>query len=194
MWARRLAWAARLGAGWPLVLTLWQFLSDRLGLDPVGTLTRRSGRAALVLLLLSLVPGAVERLTAWRALLPLRRPLGLYAFGYALLHLTSHVALGYGLQVGLFVADLGQDRFVLIGLASFVLLVPLALTSTRRGQQRLGRRWARLHRLVYLAAALAVWHYGWAAKEWRRAPLMAALALALLLAPRLWRLVRRAPG
>ena len=192
MWARPYAWVVHLGAAWPVAWTGWQFLTARLGPDPVGTITRRGGRAALVFLLLSLVPGAVQRVASCRVLLALRRPLGLYAFGYAALHLVSHVALGYGLQMGLFVDSLAQERFVLIGLASFGLLAPLALTSTHRWQQRLGRRWAQLHRLVYLAAALAVWHYGWAFKEWRRAPLAAALVLVLLLLPRLWRSGRSA--
>jgi sulfoxide reductase heme-binding subunit YedZ len=159
-------------------------LSGALGPDPVGTIIRRTGDVALVLLVLSLVPGAVRRLTGYGALIPLRRTLGLYAFGYATLHLLSHIFLGYGGQVGLLLAGLGQNRFALIGLATFVLMLPLAITSTVGWQRRLGRRWRQLHRLAYIAALLDVWHYAWVFKELRPLPVMAMVTVLVLLAAR----------
>jgi sulfoxide reductase heme-binding subunit YedZ len=169
-------------------------LGPGLGPDPVGTVTRRSGDVALALLVLSLVPGAVRRLSGNALLMPARRALGLGAFVYAALHLLSHVVLGYGGQLGLLWSGLGQNRFALLGLATFVLMLPLAITSTAGWQRRLGRRWVTLHRLVYVAVLLDAWHFAWAFKELRTAPvLVAAFAVALVLVriPAVAQLLRR---
>ncbi|MFO7697767.1 MAG: ferric reductase-like transmembrane domain-containing protein [Anaerolineae bacterium] len=160
-------------------------LGGGLGPDPVGTIIRRTGDVALVLLVLSLLPGAVRRVFGAAALMPARRLLGLYAFGYATLHLVSHIFLGYGGQVGLLLAGLGQNRFALIGLATFVLMLPLAITSSVGWQRRLGHRWRQLHRLAYVAALLDVWHYGWVFKEIRPLPVLALATVVLLLAARI---------
>lgn len=175
-------------AGLPLLALGLAALGGRLGPDPVGTIIRRTGDVALVLLLLSLVPGAVRRVTGSAALVPLRRGLGLYAFGYAALHLLSHVFLGYGGQIGLLLSGLGQNRYALVGLATFVLMLPLAITSTVGWQRRLGRGWRRLHRLAYVAALLDVWHYAWVYKELRPLPVLAMATVVVLLAARLPRL------
>lgn len=167
----------------PLLVLAGRWLGPGLGPDPVGWIIRRSGDVALAFLLLSLVPGAV-RVLGSAALLPVRRSLGLYALVYACLHLLSYVALSYGLQLGLLVASLGQNRFVLVGLAAFLVMTPLAITSSARCQRRLGRRWQQLHRAAYLAAVLAVWHLAWTSKEWRLAPFIVAGVVIALLAAR----------
>ena len=168
----------------PLLALAWRWLGPGLGADPVGWIIRRSGDVALTFLLLSLVPGAVRAVTGSAGLLAVRRALGLYAFAYAGLHLLSYVALGYGLRLGLLIAGLGQNRFVLVGLATFLVLTPLAITSSARWQRRLGRRWQQLHRAAYLAAALAVWHLAWTSKEWRVAPFIIGAVVVALLAAR----------
>lgn len=140
------------------------------GPDPAGLLVRRAGDAGLALLVLSLVPGALRRVTGSAALMPARRWLGLYAFGYALLHLALWVTLYNGSDFALVATGLAQNRFVWVGLATLLLMLPLAITSTRGWQRRLGRRWVTLHRLAYAAAALNVWHYAWGFTEQRWLP------------------------
>jgi sulfoxide reductase heme-binding subunit YedZ len=114
-----------------------------------------------------------------------RRSLGLYAFFYACLHLLTFVGLDYGFDARLIWDAVVEKRFVLVGFSAFLLLLPLAITSTRGWQRRLGRRWTRLHRLVYLAAPLAVVHFVWLVKSDIRRPLLFAAIVAALLALRL---------
>jgi sulfoxide reductase heme-binding subunit YedZ len=111
-----------------------------------------------------------------------RRPLGLYAFGYAALHFTAFVGLDYGFNLGFIWADIANKRFIFVGLAALLILIPLALTSTSGWQKRLGKAWRKLHRWVYLAGALVVVHYVWAVKSDIRQPLLwgAAIGLGLL--------------
>ena len=175
----------------PLAALVWAYVRGDLGVDLVGELSRRTGRYALTFLLLSLVPTAVQRLTGEGRLRRLRRPLGLYAFGYANLHLLIYAGLDYGFALGMLAGAIGQDRFILLGLAAFAILLALALTSTDAAVRRLGRNWRRLHRLTYLAAVLVVLHYLLSFKELRATPLLLGLALLLLLAARL---VRRRPS
>ena len=144
-----------------------------LGADPVTTALLRTGRYALVSLLLSLVPTAVARLTGSRALMATRRTLGLSAFGYALLHFLIYVGADYGFDLGLVLRSVADSLYVLAGAAALLILIPLAVTSTDGWVRRLGRRWRGLHRLAYLAAALAVLHFGWTFKELRLLPLVA---------------------
>jgi len=160
------------------------------GPDPAGLLVRRAGDAGLALLVLSLVPGALRRVTGSAVLIPARRWLGLYAFGYALLHLALWVTLYNGSDFALVATGLAQNRFVWVGLATLLLMLPLAITSTRGWQRRLGRHWRTLHRLVYVAAALDVWHFAWGFKELRVAPLAVAGCVFLLLSIRLWPPIR----
>ena len=168
----------------PLVALLWAFWQRRLGADLIGEATRRTGRYALFFLMLSLTPTVISRLSGWKKVLRVRRTLGLYAFMYVAIHLFIHVGLDYGFDLGLFIETLPESPFILAGLAAWLILVPLAITSTTGWVRRLGRNWARLHRLVYLAGVLAVIHYAWHFKELRIQPLLAGIALALLLLAR----------
>jgi sulfoxide reductase heme-binding subunit YedZ len=120
-----------------------------------------------------------------------RRPLGLYAFGYAALHFLTFIGLDYGFNLRFIWADVANKRFIFVGLAALLILVPLAITSTTRWQKRLGKTWRKLHRWVYLAGALVVVHYVWAVKSDIREPLLwgAAVAAGLLIrlpAARTW--------
>lgn len=177
--------AAHLAALAPLALLVWDYLHGQLSVNPIQEATLRTGKTALVLLVLSLLCTPANRLLGWKPAQLLRRPLGLYAFGYAALHLAIFAAVDYGLDWGLIQQAVAEKRYVLVGLAAFALLAPLALTSTRGWQRRLGRGWVRLHRLVYLAAPLAVLHFALLVKSDIREPLAYGAAVAALLALRL---------
>lgn len=181
-----------LGALLPLLLLIWDLQAGQLGADPIRATILRTGKAALVLLLLSLTCTPLRIIFGWRWPILLRRALGLYAFFYASLHLLAFVGLDYAFDPALIIEGLFQKRFALLGLASFVILIPLALTSTHAAFVRLGPvRWKRLHRWVYLAAILAVLHYAWLVKQAYTQPLLYAAILAVLLLIRLVPLIHR---
>jgi sulfoxide reductase heme-binding subunit YedZ len=169
----------------PLVITLVEFFLGRLTVNPIQDFTHRSGYAALVLLVASLACTPLNILFGFKRALTLRRPLGLYAFGYALLHMLIFALLDFGLDPGLIWQEVVEKRYILVGSAALLLLIPLALTSTKGWQRRLGKRWKSLHRLVYLAAPLAVIHYVWLVKADIREPLIFGAIVALLLLLRL---------
>jgi methionine sulfoxide reductase heme-binding subunit len=151
--------------------------------DPVKDVTYRTGKAALVLLLCTLAVTPVRRLTGWNGVIGARRPLGLFAYFYACLHFL--VYLGYqGFSPPDIVEDVVKHPYVTAGFTALVLLTPLALTSTRGWIRRLGTRWTRLHRLVYVAAVLGVIHFLWSVKKDVREPLAYGAVLAVVLALR----------
>ena len=186
----RLAWhhwaqvGVHLASLAPLMLLLNDALRDDLTFNPIQAATQRTGRIALILLILSLACTPASRVLGLRVARRWRRPLGLYAFLYASVHVLIFALLDYGLDLGLIWADIFTKRYALVGLAAFLLLLPLALTSTRASIRRLGRNWQRLHRLAYLAAGLAVVHFTWAVKSDVRLPLSFGALLLLLLALR----------
>lgn len=169
----------------PLALLAWDAWRGGLGANPIQAVELRTGKPALVLLVFSLAVSPAARLTGWSRLRPLRRTLGLWAFFYACLHALTFVGLDYGFDLTLLPEALFQKRFALAGVAAFLALVPLAITSTRTWQCRLGPRWGRLHRLAYLAGLLAALHYIWQTKADITQPLLWAGALVLLLLARL---------
>ncbi len=181
-WLRVLA---HIGALIPLALLLWDAAHNQLTVNPIQEITARTGKSALVLLVLSLVATPLNTLFGLHQALPLRRPLGLYAFLYAALHLLTFAWLDYGLNWELLAEAIAEKRYVLVGFTAFVLLLPLALTSTKGAMRRLGKRWKALHRLVYLAAPLAVVHFVWLVKADVREPLLYGAVVAGLLALRL---------
>jgi methionine sulfoxide reductase heme-binding subunit len=178
---------ANLGAAYPLVFLLWDFWTDQLGINPIADITTRTGKAALILLLLSLACTPVNMLLSWPKVLNLRKSLGLWAFGYVSLHLLNFVGLDYGFDLRLILGDtLITKRYIIVGFSAFLLLLPLALTSTKGWMKRLGRNWKRLHRLVYVAGGLAALHFIWLVKAARlNEPLIYAGVLAVLLIFRL---------
>ncbi|MCX7789286.1 MAG: ferric reductase-like transmembrane domain-containing protein [Chloroflexaceae bacterium] len=168
----------------PLALLIFDAATGRLSVNPIQDMTLRTGKAALALLMLSLACTPLNRLLGWKWAVALRKPLGLYSFLYVCLHLLVFAVADYRLDPALIGQAIAEKRYVLAGLASFALLLPLALTSTRGAMRRLGRWWRRLHRLVYAAAALAVLHYLWLSKVWRE-PALWGVALVILLLARL---------
>ena len=171
-----------------------QLFGASLGADPVKKLEHECGKTALNFLLLTLSVTPLRELTGLPQLLRLRRMLGLFAFFYAVVHFTVYLVLDLELNFRLLGADIVKRPYITIGFSALLLLLPLALTSTNGMMRRLGRRWQSLHRLIYLIAALAVWHFYWQVKRDVREPLLYVGMLALLLAYRLlrWR-ARRAP-
>lgn len=197
-------------AALPALLLAWQTARGTLGINPLEILVRRPGHWALVLLtcVLALTPlrhalvwisrrlGARwgRRFSDWNWLVYLRRPLGLASFAYASAHLALYAALDLDLQWHEFVLDLDGKPFVLAGLAAFVLLVPLAVTSTDAWMRRLKRNWKRVHWLVYPAALLAALHFVWLSKPGVPDPYGYGAVILALLAYRVVVRCRPAPG
>jgi sulfoxide reductase heme-binding subunit YedZ len=169
-------------------------LAGDLGANPVEEVLHTTGDWALRCLLLCLAVTPLRRLTRVAALAPLRRSFGLAAFGWACLHVATYVGLDQLFDWGALVEDVRERRYVFAGLTAFLCLVPLAATSTRAAQRRLGRRWKVLHRLVFAAAGAALVHYAWLVKADLLAPLAYAAALALLVGLRVRRPGRAVPG
>lgn len=180
-WLKAGIWAAALA---PLALLVWDALHGGLGAEPIEEVTHRTGKAALVLLLASLAVTPVRRLTGWNPVVKVRRLVGLFAFFYAVLHFGIYL-FDQELSWTYVVEDVTEHPYVTAGFAAFLLLLPLAATSTRGMIRRLGRRWQVLHRLVYAAAVLAVVHFLWLVKQDLREPLAYGAVLLLLLALRL---------
>jgi methionine sulfoxide reductase heme-binding subunit len=174
-----------LAAATPLVLLLHAALTDALGADPIAVLTHETGQWALRLLLATLAITPLRLLGNWPVLLQFRRLLGLWSFAYACLHLAIYLGLDLGGYWAQIFEDIVERPFITVGFLAWLLLLPLALTSTRGMMRRLGRRWGQLHRLVYVSAALAVLHFLWLVKADLREPLIYAGLLALLLLFRL---------
>ena len=184
--------------GWPFVklfvflislLPLASIVSDavqnNLGANPVQMLQYRTGDWALRFLLITLALTPLKILFGIVFQMRFRRMMGLFAFFYASLHLSAYVGLDQSFSWGYILEDVPKSPYILVGLSAFVLLLPLALTSTRRMIQRLGRNWQRLHRLVYVAALLAVVHFFWLVKADLREPAIYAGVLAFLLGVRI---------
>jgi sulfoxide reductase heme-binding subunit YedZ len=165
----------------PLAWLLFDYWFGLLGPEPIRAMILRTGKAAIILLTLSLVCTPAGYLFRWRDATTVRRPLGLYAFMYVCLHLLIFIGLDYAFILPLVVEEIVERRYALVGFAAFLLLVPLAVTSTKGWQKRLGKRWKVLHKLVYLIAVLAVVHYMWLVKNAYTQPLIFAVAVGLLL-------------
>src|SRR5688572_17708493 len=171
----------------PLGILAANALARNLGANPIDEITDQTGIWTLRLLLISLAVTPLRRLTGWNRLIQVRRMLGLFAFFYASLHFLTYLWLDQFFAVEDIIADVMDRPFITVGFASFVLLIPLAVTSTTAMIKRLGGKWwQRLHRLVYVIAIGGVIHYLWLVKADIRLPLIYGGVLALLLAHRLW--------
>jgi sulfoxide reductase heme-binding subunit YedZ len=174
----------------PLARLVAGFILGRLGVNPIETITRSTGTWTLVFLLVTLTVTPLRKLTGLHWLLRLRRMLGLFAFFYVCLHFTTYVWLDQFFDWRGIVKDIAKRPFITVGFTAFVLLIPLAATSTNAMVRRLGAaRWQALHRLVYVIATLGVVHYWWLVKKDVTQPASYAGVLALLLGYRV--LVRK---
>ncbi|MDO9189839.1 MAG: protein-methionine-sulfoxide reductase heme-binding subunit MsrQ, partial [Sulfurimicrobium sp.] len=171
----------------PLARLLWLSFNGGLGANPIEFITRSTGTWTLSFLLITLAITPLRRLSGWQWPIRVRRMLGLFAFFYACLHFTTYVWLDQFFDPTSIYQDIFKRPFITIGFASFLLLIPLAATSTQAMMRRLGgRNWHRLHRLVYLVAIGGVVHYWWLVKKDVTEPAIYAAVLALLLGYRLW--------
>ena len=182
---RLLKTAVHIGSLIPLFLLIWDFNQGQLSADPIREITLRTGKAAITLLLLSLAITPINIWFGWKQLHPARKLFGLYAFLYVSLHLLIFVWLDYGLNLELIREALFEKYYALVGFAAFLILLPLAVTSTRWSMRKLGKNWTRLHRWVYLAGILAVLHYFLLVKNAYTSPFLYAGILLLLLATRI---------
>jgi len=180
------------GASAPLLSILLRARSGALGANPIAEALNELGLMALVLLIASLACTPLRTLVGWTWPIRVRRLLGLLAFAYATLHVAVYAGLDQGLDLRAVLADVFKRRFIFVGFAAFVMMAPLAWTSTKRAVRRMGYvRWKRLHLLVYPAALCAVVHFVWRVKKDLSEPLAYAAILAALL---LVRVVARGSG
>lgn len=179
----------------PLAVLIQKGLNNDLGANPVETINRFTGDWVLRFLLVTLAVTPLRRLFGWNALLRYRRMLGLFAFFYACLHFLSYAWLDQYFVLADIIKDVAKRPYITVGFACFLMLIPLAATSTNAMIRRLGaRRWQALHRLVYLVGVGGIVHFLWLVKSDLREPLIYGAILALLLGFRLWHRVRREPG
>lgn len=179
-----------IGALLPLAVLVWDYWQGGLSVNPIQDVTLRTGKYALILLVLSLACTPINSVFGYKPVLRLRRPLGLYAFMYVAIHLLIFVGLDYGFDLALIREAILEKRYALVGFTAFLILLPLVVTSTKGWMRRLGRLWKRLHRWVYLAALLAVLHFVWLVKSDIREPLLFGAVVVILLVLRIPR-VRR---
>lgn len=166
----------------PFALLVHDGVSNNLGANPVEAIRLYTGDWTLRFLLIVLAVTPLRRITGWNAILRLRRMLGLFAFFYACLHFVSYIWLDQHFMFDLIIEDVLDRPYITVGVLGFVLLIPLALTSTNGMIRRLGaKRWQRLHKLVYVIAIAGVTHFWWLVKSDISEPLIYALLLTLLL-------------
>jgi sulfoxide reductase heme-binding subunit YedZ len=179
----------------PFVRMAW-LLATGQPVDPVAFLTHGSGVTVSVAHSRYRAQSPLRRFTGWNWLIRLRRMLGLYAFFYAALHFLTFLWLDHGFDAAAMWKDVLKRPFITVGFIAFVLLLPLAATSTNAMIKRLGRNWARLHRLIYAIAPLAILHYWWikAAKHNFEQPLVWGAVVAVLLGLRVWWALARRQG
>jgi sulfoxide reductase heme-binding subunit YedZ len=177
----------------PALLLGLDALRGRLGANPIEEITHRTGWWTLTLLLVTLAITPVRRITGWNGIVRFRRMLGLFAFFYAVLHLLTYVVLDLFFAFDVVLEDVMKRPYITLGFAAFCMLTVLAVTSTRGWVRRLGKRWQRLHRIVYVAALGGVVHFYWLVKADKREPLIFGGILLALLILRLRRRPRAAP-
>ena len=170
----------------PISLLFWDLYFKKVGPNPLEFATRTTGMLTLVFLLLTLSITPLRKIFGINVLVKARRMIGLFAFFYGILHLLTYVWFDQSFNLRNIIADVTQRRFILVGMSAFLLMVPLAITSTNKMVKKLGgRNWARLHKLVYLSGILGVVHFWMLVKSDIRLPMTFGFILALLLAHRL---------
>ena len=165
----------------PLARLAWKAFHNGLGANPVEVITHSTGDWTLILILTTLSITPLRKLTKQYWLIGVRRMIGLFAFFYGCLHFTTYIWLDKSFDVHEMIKDVYKRPFITAGFTAFVLLIPLALTSTKGWIRRLGKNWQRLHRLIYVTGVAAVIHYIWLVKADLRKPLQYAFVLGVLL-------------
>ena len=173
--------AVHLAALAPLAVLVAAWLTDNLSVNPIQDATFRTGKTAMVLLVASLACTPANTVFGFRPAIKVRRALGLYAFLYAAIHFAIFIGLDYGFDLRLVGLELAEKRYILVGAAALLILLLLAVTSTKGWQRRLGKAWKTLHRWVYLAGVLVIYHYIWVQKSDIREPIVWGTILGALL-------------
>ncbi len=174
----------------PAVWLVWRGFTDRLGANAIEEVLHRLGDTSLITLLVALSITPVRRLTGWNILAPLRRPIGLFAFFYLTMHFLWYAVIDEGLAFEFIIEDVIERPYILAGFTGWLLLIPLAITSTKGWIRRLKKNWRRLHRLVYVASGLGVLHFYWQVKADTYWPIVAITVMVVLM---LLRIPRRKP-
>lgn len=174
-----------LAALMPLAWLVFDYLTDNLTFNPIQAATFRTGRYAVILLVLSLACTPINTIFGFRQAIKVRRALGLYAFMYASIHFLIFLGIDYRFDLRLIFEEIVGKRYIIAGFSAGLLLLPLAITSTKGWMKRLGIRWKQLHKLAYLAGLLAVAHYIWVVKSDYRIPLAVGVIVVLLLVARI---------
>jgi methionine sulfoxide reductase heme-binding subunit len=178
-WFKPLVFLACLG---PLARLGWKAYSNALGANPIEVITHSTGDWTLIFLLVTLAVTPLRKLTGQAWLIRFRRMFGLFAFFYVTLHFLTYIWLDKFFDVHEMLKDISKRKFITVGFTGFVLLIPLAFTSTAGWIRRLGgKRWQSLHRLIYFASIAGVIHYWWLVKADIRKPLEYAIVLSILL-------------
>lgn len=177
--------AVHIGAWIPLILLLINWSQDNLSFNPIQTLELRTGKYALVLLILSLSCTPLNTVFGFRQAIKVRRALGLYAFLYASIHFAIFIGLDYQFDWVLLQEAIFEKRYAFVGFGAGVVLLILAVTSTRGWMKRLGKTWSKIHKFVYLAALLVIVHYVWLVKSDIRIPILYGALVLLLLVLRI---------
>ena len=173
----------------PLVWLGIRTLTGRLGINPVEDLELTTGIWSLRFLVITLAVTPVRRITGWNRVIQYRRMFGLFTFFYVCVHFAIYIGIDQFFAIGAILKDVAKRPFITMGFTAFVLMIPLALTSTKGWIRRLGRRWQVLHRLIYISAVCAAIHYLWKVKVMIGSPVYYAFVIALLLGFRvLWQL------
>ncbi len=177
-----------------LLLRAFALAGFGLGANPIEELLHELGRWGLKFLLITLAITPLRRWTGWHWLSRFRRMLGLFSFFYILLQFTTYAVLDQSLDVAAIIEDVTARPYIALGMTGLLLLIPLAVTSTRGMMRRLGKRWQKLHRLVYLIGVVGVWHFYWQVKLDTLDATLYALVLVVLLASRIQYRYRRTPA
>lgn len=174
----------------PVALLIRAMLTGNLGVNPAETIQLETGRWTFKFLLLTLAITPLRRLTGWNVVIQYRRMLGLFAFFYGTLHFAAYWAFDLVFSFGRMAGDVVKRPFITMGFTAFLLMIPLAATSTKGWIRRLGRRWTMLHRLVYVSAICAAIHFAWKQKVFTGDPVAYAALVVILLTARLVWLLR----
>lgn len=181
----QILWLTHIGALIPLAWLAFDYWADSLSVNWIQDITLRTGKPALVLLALSLACTPLNIVLGIRNIIPARKWLGLYGFGYAAVHFLIFIGVDYAFDWAFIWEDVGTKLYVIVGFAALLILIPLAITSTKGWMRRLGKRWKKLHQLVYIAGILAVFHYVWVVKSDYREPIAWGILLGFFLVVRI---------
>ena len=170
----------------PLAFIIWQGFNDTLGANPIEEITHQTGGWTLKLLLLTLALSPLRHLLHFPSMIKFRRMLGLLVFFYGSLHFLTYLVLDQFFDTREILRDIVKRPYITIGFAAYLMLIPLAITSTNKMMKRLGKRWKQLHQLVYIISVCAVLHYLWLVKADIYYPVLYGVILIVLLSIRVW--------